>query len=263
MAHYPLRFGKQVIRANNIAWNLRDAAAGGFITDAIIVQKFGENGSAAATEEPLWSESGAYTWMSSGQQLKVASVGGNAANDDGNPEGTGAWNVEIQGLDSNWDLHKETIVLNGANQVTTTDKFRRCFRAKVLQAGSGGTNDEPIHIYDNGGVNQVAHIPADYAQTMQAIYTIPRNYTGRLLRWYASSAANQTVDFFLRIRNNKIANSVFQVKHKIHIFRTFADERFETPIIIPEMSDIYMSTVASAAADVAGGFDLILIKTGG
>jgi hypothetical protein len=264
MSHYPIRFiNGRPIRDANLQWSVREAAAGGFMKDAFVVQKFGENQDAAGSEEYLWSESGAYTWMTTPQQLKVASVGAAAGNDDGAPLGTGARTLELQGLDENWDLLTETITLNGATAVTTTNKFIRCFRAKVLTAGSTGGNEGAINVYDNGGANQVAHIPIGYNQTMQAIYTVPADYTAWLLRWYASSASNQTIDVFLRTKDNKVANfpSLGQVKHKIHVFRGFADEELLTPIRIGPQTDVWMSTIASAASDVAGGFDLICFKT--
>jgi hypothetical protein len=92
---------------------------------------------------------------------------------------------------------------------------------------------------------------------MQATYTVPKGYKAWMLRWYASSATNQTVDVFLRARP---LGQVFQVKHKIHIFRGYADEKFESPIVLDAKTDLYMSSIASASSDVAGGFDLIVLR---
>ena len=197
--------------------------------------------------------------MTTAQILKVASVGANAAKDDTvAADITGAWTVEIQGLDGDYNLQTEVVTLNGVTQVLTTKTFLRVFRAKVVTAGTAGSNQGAIHVYDNGGVNQVAHIPVNYNQSMQALYTIPAGYTGYMTRWYASSASNQTLDLFLFVRP---LGQVFQCKHKIHVYRSFEEEHFgDAPIVISEKSDLYMAGTPSAAADVAGGFDLICIK---
>jgi hypothetical protein len=232
--------------------DLFDAMAGGYIKDGLVVQKFGANTDAGGTEELLWSQSGVYTWLADHDTIVVT---GGAEDDAGQ---TGALTVLVQGLDNNFDLQEETVTMAGAGGVTTTNKFRRVHRMKVMTAGSAGWNVGAITAAATGGGN-VSHIPATYNQSVQANYTVPRNYNGWILRWYASSASNQTVDVYLRVREAPIT-SLFQVKHKIHIFRGYVDEKFETPILVDEMSDIYMSTIASASSDVSGGFDLVGLK---
>jgi hypothetical protein len=256
----PIRYiNKHLLRDKNIVVPFGLSVARGDMPDVFVVQKFGENETLADNFEVIWSESGTYTWMTAAQTLKVASVGANAAKDDTvAADITGAWTVELQGLDANYNLQTETVTLNGTTQVATTKSFIRCFRAIVKTAGTAGSNQGAINVYDNGGTNQVAHIPINYNQTMQAIYTVPADYTAYLTRWYGSSATNQTVDVFLFVRP---FGEVFQVKHKIHIYRGFVEEHLDgAPIIIPPKSDIYMAATPSAAADVAGGFDLICIK---
>jgi hypothetical protein len=257
---------KQTLGSNNIIIPFGLAIRRGEIPDAFSVQKFGENETAGASEEMIWSDSGAYTWMTKPQAVKVASVGASAGNDDGNPVGTGARTLRIYGLDANYDLQDELITLNGTTAVTSANTYIRIFRAIVESVGSTGSNEGAIDVYDNGGSNEVAHIPIGYNQTMQAEYTIPADYTGYLTRYYASSATNQTIDVFLRVRmkynakDGDYVNYVDQVKSKVHIFRGYAQIDLTAPIQIPERSDVYLSAVGSGAVDVAGGFDLYCIK---
>jgi hypothetical protein len=243
---------KRKLTSHNISMDLFDAMAGGYIKDSLVVQKFGSNNDAGGTEEMLWSQSGAYTWLADHDTIVVT---GGAEDDAGQ---TGALTVLVQGLDNNFDVQEETVTMAGAGGVTTTNKFRRVHRMKVMTAGSAGWNVGAITAAATGGGN-VSHIPATYNQSMQANYTVPRNYNGWILRWYASSASNQTIDVYMRVREAPVT-SLFQVKHKIHVFRGYVDEKFETPILVDEMSDIYMSTVASASSDVSGGFDLVGLK---
>jgi hypothetical protein len=236
----------------------------GNMKGAYAIQKFGENGAVAAAEEVIWSESNAYTWMTTGQKVKVASVGANAANDDfTGVVGTGAHIVELDGLDADWARQTEEITLNGVAQVASTKDFIRIFRVKVVQVGSTGYNEGAIEVFDNGGANQVGHVPIGNNQSMQALYTVPAGFRGYMTRVYASSASNQTVEVRIRIREwyntYQTGQHIDQVKHKIHIFRGFVDEHFDVPIEIEEKSDIYASAIASAAADVSAGFDLLML----
>jgi hypothetical protein len=257
MSHIIRHRDKQIVGSRHINVPLQYAIAEGSIRDAFAVQKFGENQDAGAVEEPLWSDSGAYTWMTSAQQIKVASVGASGGNDDGDPAGSGARTLELFGLDGDFNRINEIIVLNGTTAVTSGKSYRRFYRAIVRTVGATGWNEGALNIYDNGGANQIGHIPIGYNQTMQAIYTIPANYKAYLTRWYASSATNQTVDVFLRARP---LGEAFQVKHKIHIYRGFAEERFHAPLVFDGRTDIYLSTIASASSDVAGGFDIMCLK---
>jgi hypothetical protein len=241
-----------------VPWGL--AVRRGEMPDVFSVQKFGENETLADAFEMIWSESGAYTWMTTAQKLKIASVGASGGNDDGTSPGlgSGARTIELQGLDANYNIQTEILALNGTTAVTSAKSYIRFFRGIIKTAGNTGYNEGAINIYDNGGAAQVGHIPIQYNQTMQALYTIPTGYTAYLTRWYGSSPTNQTVDMFMFIRP---FGEVFQVKHKIHIYRGFAEEHMENaPVVIPEKSDIYLAATPSGSVDIAAGFDLVCIK---
>ena len=76
------------------------------------------------------------------QTLSVVSASANDASG-----GTGARTVEIQGLDSNWNLLTETVTMNGLTPVVTTQEhFLRVFRARVVTAGSLQSNAAQITI---------------------------------------------------------------------------------------------------------------------
>jgi hypothetical protein len=252
--------GKQRVGARNLELPFGLEIRRGNIQDAFAVQKFGENAT-VTSKAMVWSDEGVYTWMTSAQQVKAVS---GDAKDDGTPSqaGVGAHNIRIQGLDANWDRQEELLALNGQAAVTSVNSYIRVFRAAVESVGSEGDNAGIIDVYDNGGANEIASIPAGYNQTMQAVYTIPAGYTGYLTRYYASSSANQTVDVYLQVRGqfNGSSNYVDQVKNKILIFRGYTESNLHTPIVVAEKSDVYLSAAASGAAGVAGGFDLWCIK---
>ena len=91
------------------------AVAKGDFTGYSNVSKFGYNPTVGSSDyESIWEGSNAYPWMSAADQLEVLS---SSANDTS--AGTGARTVELQGLDSSWNLLTETVTMNGTSAVTT------------------------------------------------------------------------------------------------------------------------------------------------
>ena len=78
---------------------------------------FGFNDAVGSSAETIWSVGGTYTFPSTATALTVVS---SSANDDGNPVGTGARTVTIEGLDANYLPVSETVTMNGTTDVTTT-----------------------------------------------------------------------------------------------------------------------------------------------
>ena len=90
------------------------------------VHKFGENPAVGTTEEDIWFGGGLYNWLQSAATVRIA-AGGNAADDSA---GAGAREIQVEGLDSNWDEATELITTNGASASTATStSFIRVNRA--------------------------------------------------------------------------------------------------------------------------------------
>ena len=120
------------------------AVAKGDFTGYSNVSKFGYNPTVGSGNyESIWEGSNAYPWMSTDDQLEVLS-----SDTDDTSAGTGARTVELQGLDSSWNVLTETVTMNGTSAVTTTGSFLRIFRARVVTAGSSGRNEGTITIRD-------------------------------------------------------------------------------------------------------------------
>jgi len=224
------------------------------------INKFGKNPD-VDTESPetIWEAGGDYPWSSlaSAQALEIVSSDANDASD-----GTGARTVEIQGLDSNYDLQTETISLNGATAVDLANTYLRIFRMKVLTAGSGEANAGNITLRLDGGGDTVAYISTGLNQTLMAIYTIPNGKTGYVLNYYASvnKQSSASVDISLYARPE---DQVFQIKHNIAVHSqggSYFNHIFKLPLRFTEKTDIYLQAATSANnTDVTAGFDIILL----
>ena len=101
------------------------------------------------TELNVYNVAQAIRWATvfdTGYQLDLSS----SSVADVNTSGTGAWTVEIYGLDKDFNPLRETIALNGQTKITTVNSFRRVFEVVVQSAGAGNANAGDIYIYKTG-----------------------------------------------------------------------------------------------------------------
>jgi len=141
--------------------------------------KFGENPSVGTVYEDIWTNGGQYLFLANAEQIDVASVGANAADDKGTPTaGTGARTIIIQGLDSDYNFIEEEVTMNGVTPVRTTASFLRIFRAFVQRVGSDGINQGDIK--GTPAVTTAAiqfEIVTDIGQSQLSIFTVPAGYS--------------------------------------------------------------------------------------
>lgn len=141
------------------------------------VQKFGRNDDIdSAAAEDVWAGGGTRVYLSSAETMDVSST---STNDDGDPVGTGAHTIMIEGLDSSYDEISESVTMDGTTTVTTSGSFLRVHRAYVMTAGSVETNDGDITIdpTTSGSGSRQAFIASGDGQTLISHYTVPREKT--------------------------------------------------------------------------------------
>lgn len=235
------------------------AVAKGDFTGYSNVSKFGYNHSVSQIAyESIWEGSNAYPWMSSADYLQVLS---SSANDTS--AGTGARTVEIEGLDSNWDVQTETVSMNGTTVVTTTNQFLRIFRAIVVTGGTSLRNEGDITIRDQSTSTTRALITngptSSFGQTLMAVYTIPAGKTGYVVNINFSSAKDQEQEYRLMARDNTVANAAWNVKEFMTGRGGFSDFVKRAINKYTEKTDLDLQVISSSNSAAAGGFEIILI----
>ena len=234
------------------------AVAKGDFTGYTKVSKFGRNPSVKSADyETIWDGSNFYPWPTAAETLSVVSD-----DTDDASGGTGARTVEIEGLDSSWDVLTETVTMNGTTPVVTTGLFLRVYRARVVTAGSSGTNEGTITFTNTTSSNIIAQISVDnsgFGQTLMACYTIPAGKTGYLISLDFSSSKDNEHTFKLLTRDNTVTNAAWNTKEFANArggfnqFRKYAINGFT------EKTDLDFQAIASASSAASGGFELILI----
>ena len=214
------------------------------------IHKFGANFDIDSTTDPesIWSAGGLYPWSSltTAQTIYALSTSG-SDNDE----------LEIQGLDSNYNLLTETITMTGTSAVTTTNQFLRIFRV-IYNHNSSNVGTVTLRTGSATGTI-VAQIEPGYSQTLMAIYTIPAGYTGYLLN--ISSSVNKNEDVQITMHQRKI-NESFKILHLTELYQRTYSFKFEVPLKLEEKTDIDLraSEVETNNTRVTGTFDLLLVK---
>jgi hypothetical protein len=210
------------------------------------VQKFGLNTAVGSSDfESVWDGNNIYTYPSS-------SGTATATSSDTGSDNNGT--VEIQGLDSNYDLATETLTIGGS---ASTTSFIRVFRAVMKTANTGNTNVGTISITVSS--TTVAQIRAGYGQTLMAIYTVPRKYNAYILQLDVGSSKD--LENEIRLITKEIDNgNVWNTKAFITTRGGFSEKNYIVPIKITEKTDIEIVAKASATSSVSAGFEFILEK---
>lgn len=219
------------------------SVAKGLVEDFAGVQKFGYNSAVGTSFETIWDGNNTYTYPSSAGTATATSS-------DTVSDNTGT--VEIQGLDSNYDLATETLTIGGAAGTTS---FIRVFRAFMKTANTGNSNVGTISITVSS--TTVAQIRAGYGQTLMALYTIPRNTRGFIIQIDVGSSKD--LENEIRIITKEISNgNVWRTRDFITTRGGFMQKHYTYPIVVEEKTDIEIVGKASATSAISAGFEFFL-----
>jgi hypothetical protein len=180
--------------------------------------------------------------------------------------------IEIQGLDENYDLLTQTVTLSGQSLVSIPTAYLRVFRMKNV-----GTTDLAGNAYCYENTAITAGVPDDSSlvravindgnnQTLMAIYTIPNGKTGYLRSFFCSEAgASRNTNYIVRLQARPL-DKVFQLKHKTALSSTGSSHiqhDYVEPEVFSEKTDIQMTAEITESAitggDIAAGFDIVLV----
>ena len=246
------------------------AIARGDVTGFLFVHKFGAapDFDQADGEITVWDgASDAETWQNMVYDYSVSNdIDSLSSSDD-----TDTQNIEVQGLDTNYDLVTQTITLTGQTRKALDTPLIRVFRLKNV-----GSTDIAGHVFCYPNTAITLGVPDDSSkiralvhngnnQTEMAVYTIPDGYTGYLRSFFASTAgAKKDSNYIIKLYVRPFGQ-VFQLKHRSAVAdsgTSHFSHNYMEPEVIPGKADVMMTAemaAASTGAAVASGFDIVLI----
>ena len=224
-------------------------------------RKFGTNPDVGTSTEDIWGVGGVRVLPTTAATAVVAS---SSLEDDGDPAGTGAYTVEIRGLDANYVEQSEVITLNGTANVNSVNSYLRVDRAFVRECGSSDTNVGNITITVGG--NAQASILAGQGQTAIAMYTVPAGkywmidyYSVGVGRMAGSSDCN--IEGQIRLYNDTVAatneHEGWRSISNLHMYNGQEHANPSSVTIIPPKTDVraqITSSVATQAHAIIGGY---------
>lgn len=225
------------------------------------VNKFGYVSGLVAAHQTVWSHGGLYVYPSSAIPMNISSSDNNDVFG-----GSGAQQVEVFGLDADYNEVMITLNLNGQTPVLIPIELIRVRRAKII---GNKSNVGTVYVGDGvyaSGVPGTAYAQIDLSgvlagdeenQTLQAIDTVPAGMKGLIFIFSASSAKNEEITVSLKARE---FGGVFQTKDKLDVYQAPMLQPYPIPLVFPPKTDIEIRAIGTASASqVSGKFGMVLI----
>lgn len=189
--------GLASVTPNVLTGNFYLDVANGNIPGTFLVHKFGAG--LLTTVPQVVTQTGAYQTPLAAQALEFVS---NNINDT--VAGTGAREVTVEGLDSDWNLLTQVIETDGITPVPIPTAFIRLFRWWASLTGTYATTGASSHAGDlsirplGGGVvwDIIPSTPLPIGQSIIGAYTIPKGKTAQLLSKQVFVDTTKTADIF-------------------------------------------------------------------
>lgn len=233
------------------------------------ILKYGRNPIVGIDEEVIWDGGGDYPFLKLAENLIIVST----SDDDFFPEGIGANQLKIVGLDSDWKEISEIVNLTGTVPVITSNKFLRVQRCFVY-CGSEQAISPTINPANRGDITITSQISlllqakifTGIGQTLMAVYTVPADRTAYLINAMVSIGQGKQALFKFKIKENNIEpiNCVFRTQLILEIYQNAVNVPIQTFQKIPPRTDIVITgTVSSTpAVQISTFFELILVREG-
>lgn len=227
------------------------------------IRKFGRSASLTANiVEDVWESGGTKILLTSAETMDIVST----STDDDNG-GTGANIIQVGGLDSDYNLITDTIIMDGTTTVTSNLSFLRVNRVRAVFCGTGKTNAGTITVTSSTSSAIQATIPAGESISQQSHFTIPSGYTafttGIVLSVYRASggsgnkAAEITTSVYVPAANTTYKTLRYGVSRDGGPLITVPN----TPSQTPEKCTVWFDAVAeSTGTVVTSSQEFILIK---
>ncbi len=204
---------------------------------------FGFNQTVGLDFTALWEVAGQYVYPTAAVNMTVTSV----ADDNGKT-------LQIIGLDANWNVLVESVVLNSATPPTTSGQFLRI--NTIIMSGSTNTGIVTVGV----GATVYARIRAGDGKNQASIYSVPAGHSFYLMRIDAFSATVVNDSKYLTFRNQVTRNGGTLNVAQTTFSNTMQILR-QIPFKYSEKSDIQMQCKSSSQTNEAGVFaEGILIK---
>lgn len=235
--------------------HFQSAVAAGEVKNVTPLFRAGLNPAVAGDEEPIWSGGMDLVFPTEATTMTVSSEG---ANDT--VAGTGAQVVYIEGLDANYNVITETAALNGTTPVTLTNQYLRINYFFVVQAGSGATNEDILHVgYGTvtAGVpaTPMRCVPAGFSRDCNTWYTVPAGHKLIINKLIVGTSKDKMINIRVRRR----IGGVETIELEVQVDNGYVELESDYLVVVPATVDIWVTGQRSSGS---GSSDIKTISLG-
>lgn len=233
------------------------------ITGFAAFREFGSNSSIGTSETYVAIVGGSAPYMPS-TPVTVEAIS-SSANDAS--AGTGARQITVTGLDSDWNLASEVITMNGTGATTATaTSFYRVHSANVSAVGTyRGSNAGDITLRASGGGTSFVIISAGIGEGQGSHYCVPAGKTLLVIEIHmvVDSLKTSNPVFWQAPNANDLSATYSGAKRAIQRYtgaEGMSDFSFNPSIAFPAYTDIWFSsTVASGTGAISVEYNGYLV----
>lgn len=233
-----------------VPFNLR--VAQGLVPGYSSFNVFGFNPDLDQTEESVWPDGGLVPHPTTDAQLTIVST-----STDDDSAGTGARTVYIEGLDENYEIVSETVVMDGTTGVTTTKSYMYINQFYVVTTGSGGANAGEITA--KLGATLYDLIATGYNNRTTAHYCVPAGYTAYISEGIFTAGQDSGSTGITGYLKQHGPDGVLRVGAVVAINNGSVQYGFPNPYVVPEKNCVGASAVGSANNNLVSAFFNILL----
>ncbi|MEE9356242.1 MAG: hypothetical protein V3U75_11685 [Methylococcaceae bacterium] len=211
-------------------------------------------------------------------QMPTAAVALEFVSSDANDTaaGTGAQEITIQGLNSDWEIFTQVIATNGATPVPLPTDMTRLFRWFVSGSGTYATATANSHagtltirVASAGATwSTIGILPRPIGQSQIACYTIPEGFRAFVYTHEIRVDSTKSADILMFVRNSadtiaapfpamRLAANFIGVSGIAQSDTNAPRNGFASPADI-----IFMGKISSGTAEVVIDFEVLLIEDG-
>ncbi len=195
---------------------------------------------------------------------------------DDTSAGTGARQVTIQGLDTNWELVTQTVATNGLTPVALTTDLRRLFRWYVSESGTYANATANSHdgtltlrVASAGATwSTIGVLPRPVGQSQIACYTVPDGFRAYVYTHEIRVDSTKSADISMFVRNGaddvttpfsalRLAANFIGVSGIAQSDTNSPRDGFAAPADI-----VFMGKISTGTADVVVDFEILLVQDG-
>lgn len=234
--------------------DFRLQVARGQIQGHTAINVFGYNPDVDTSEESVWPDGGTVPHPTVASALTIVST-----STDDDSAGTGARTVYIEGLNGDYNVISETIIMDGTTPVVTTGTYLYVNQFYVATVGTGGANAGEITAKVSTTLYDI--IAVGYNNRTTGHYCVPAGYTGYMTSGVITTGqatGSTSVTAFLKQHG---PDGIVRVGAVSTLNNGSVQYDFSPPYIIPEKNCIGASAIGSATNNSASSFfNIILIK---